>query len=256
EILVGNVFEPDQAEVSPDDFERLIAEAEHNLNAKWSEPLHLSGVPHGGLQLIGAPDSLLDAAEAEHVDLLVVGTRGTGHLAGLHLGSMAHHLAHLTRGPLAIVPSAGATATIDRIVVGVDGSAGSESAVSWCAGLAAACNADVIAICAFEPHPRWGSSDRDVATRRAAVEAAVSSVWVAPLRDAGVTFRTRVVEGKHPGAALASAATDEGAGLLVVGTRGLNDVVGSRLARMPLQLVHHTHLPVILIPPNPMVDAP
>ena len=62
EILVGNVFEPDQAEVSPDEYERLIAEAEHSLNAEWSEPLRGSGVQHRGLQLIGAPDSLLAAS--------------------------------------------------------------------------------------------------------------------------------------------------------------------------------------------------
>ena len=33
------------------------------------------------------------------------------------------------------------------------------------------------------------------------MEAAISSEWVAPLRDAGVTVRTRIVEGKHPVAA-------------------------------------------------------
>ena len=225
EILVGNVFEPDQAEVSPDDYEQLIADAEHRLNAEWSEPLRGSGVQHRGLQLIGAPDSLLAATEAESVDLLVVGTRGTGHFAGLHIGSMAHHLAHHTRAPLAIVPAAGATATIDRIVVGADGSVGSASAVNWCAHVAAAGSAEVIAVCAFESHPRWGLSNSDVASRRAAVEEAISSVWVAPLRDAGVTVRTRIVEGKHPVAALAAAATDEDAGLLVVGTRGLSEVV-------------------------------
>ena len=106
--------------------------------------------------------------------------------------------------------------------MGVDGSPGSASAVNWCADVAAAGSAEVIAVCAFECHPR-GLSDSDVAAIGwpAVVEAAISSEWVAPLRDAGVTVRTRIVEGKHPVAALAGAATDEDAGLLVVGTRGL-----------------------------------
>ena len=55
--------------------------------------------------LDGPPEVLLEAAEAEHADLLVVGNRGAGGLAGLHVGSVAHHLAHHTGRPLAIVPS-------------------------------------------------------------------------------------------------------------------------------------------------------
>ena len=73
--------------------------------------------------------------------------------------------------------------------------------------------------------------------------------WIAPLRAVGAVVRTPIIEGKHPLAALESAATEEDAGLFVVGTRGLSEVSGLRLDRLPLQLVHHTHLPVVLVPP-------
>ena len=39
EIVVANVFEPDQAEVSPDDYEKLIADAERRLAEEWAAPL-------------------------------------------------------------------------------------------------------------------------------------------------------------------------------------------------------------------------
>ena len=248
EVLIANVFEPDQAEVSPDDYEKLIEAAERRLTDEWAEPLRGSSVHHRCLQLTGAPDSLLAATQSESADLLVVGTRGAGHHAGLHLGSLAHHLAHYTLGPLVIVPLAGAAASLDRIVVGVDGSSGSATAVNWCASIAAARGATVTAVCAFEPHLHWGSSD-DGGGWRVAAEAAIGGEWTAPLRDAGVTVRTRVIEA-HPLAALAGVANDEDAGLLVVGTRGLSRIGGLRLGRLPLQLVHHTHLPVVLIPPD------
>ncbi len=248
EILVANVFEPDQTEVSPDGYERLVAEAAHRLAEEWATPLGRSDVQHRCLQLTGAPDTLLAATEAEGADLLVVGTRGAGRHAGLHLGSLAHHLAHHTRGPLAIVPLAGAAANIDRIVVGVDGSPGSAAAVRWCADIADASGAEVTAVCALDPHLRW-TPDEDPAGWRATAAGAISGEWTAPLRGAGAVVRTRIIEGKHPRLALEDAATDDDASLLVVGTRGLGGVGGLRLGRLPLQLVHHTHRPVILVPP-------
>jgi NADH:ubiquinone oxidoreductase subunit F (NADH-binding)/nucleotide-binding universal stress UspA family protein len=248
EVVVTNVFEPVQAEMSPDDYETMIADAERRLHEDWTAPLRGTGLRHRCIQLTGAPDSLLAAAEAEHADLLVVGTRGAGGRARLHLGSLAHHLAHHTRGPLAVVPVAGSTASVDRVVVGVDGSPASAAAISWCADLVADAGAEVTAVCAFDPHRRWGAR-HDPGAWRAAAEEAISTMWTAPLRDAGVEVRIAVVEDKHPLAALESAATDAKAGLFVVGTRGLSTVGGLRLGRLPLQLVHRTQLPVVLVPP-------
>lgn len=78
----------------------------------------------------------------------------------------------------------------------------------------------------------------------------MSNEWVRPLWDAGVTVRTRIVEDAHPLVALEGAAADEGASLFVLGTRGLSDAGGVRLGRLPLQLVHRTHLAVVLVPPG------
>lgn len=249
EVVVANIFEPVQAELAPADYQRLVAEAEHRLSAEWTAPLRRINIRHRPLQLTGTPDRLLTATDAEGADLLVVGTRGAGRHAGLHLGSLAHHLAHHTRRPLAIVPIAGAGMGVERIVVGVDGSPGSEAAVRWCADIAAASDAEVTAVCAFDPHPRWRLTEDEV-DWRATAEQAISTEWVAPLRAAGVEVRTRIVEDRHPLSALDKAAADEDACLFVVGTRGLGEVGGVRLGRLPLQLVHHTHLPVVLVPPG------
>jgi nucleotide-binding universal stress UspA family protein len=167
----------------------------------------------------------------------------------LHLGSLAHHLAHHTSGPLAIIPVAGAANDVDRIVLGVDGSPGSAAATAWCADVAAALRASVLAVCAVDPRPpRRGMADD---RWRAVAQAAISEDWISPLRAAGVDVRTTVTDGTHPLDALTAAAAQDGAGLVVVGTRGLSDVGGVRLGRLPLQLVHHTRLPVVLVPPGP-----
>ncbi|MGQ0434338.1 MAG: universal stress protein [Microthrixaceae bacterium] len=248
EIVVGNVFEPAQAEVSPADFDTQIAEADHRLTTQWSAPLDGSGARHRGLQLVGSPDILLDAGEEVDADLLVVGTRGAGHFAGLHLGSLAHYLAHRARGPLAIIPVAGAAAPVDRIVVGVDGSPGSTAAVNWCAAIAAACRAEVVAIHVPESLSRW-STKREAERVRADADAALNGAWTAPLRAAGVSVRTRVMDSTRPVTALAEAADHAAAGLIVVGAREFSEVVQLRRGRIPEQLVHHTQVPVVLVPP-------
>jgi nucleotide-binding universal stress UspA family protein len=198
-------------------------------------------------QLTGSIDALLAAAASEGAGLVVVGTRGPGRHAALHVGSRAHRLAHRTRGPLAIVPFAGAEAAIDRVLLSVDGAAGSQHALDWIAEVAPVAGVAVTVASSFDPglirRPR--AADR---ARREAIEGALSREWATSLRAAGLAVRTRVIETTHPVPALAAAADEEGAGWIVLGTDGLDDAGGLRFGRVPVQLVHHTHLPVVLIP--------
>ena len=83
----------------------------------------------------GRPPQVLvdDAAQAE---LLVVGTRGVGALSRVvHLGSVTSSVLHHATGPVAVVPE-GATITraVSRVVVGVDDSPRSRTALAWAAG--------------------------------------------------------------------------------------------------------------------------
>jgi nucleotide-binding universal stress UspA family protein len=247
EVLVANVVEVADAEVSPARYDAVRHDVETRLAGDWSAPLADADVAHRTLVLDGDPDVLLDASVREDADLLVVGPRGRGGFAALHIGSLAHHLAHHARRPLAIVPTRGAQASLDRVVIGIDGTAGSDAAAAWCADLATSIGADVLAVHVLDPPADWAPQG-DVSRRRAAVEQLLATTWTVPFAAAGVHVRTRVVEHAHPVAALATAATDDDAGLIVVGARGLGDVFGLRLGRIPIQLVHHAQLPVVLVP--------
>ena len=250
EIIVATAFRPGEAEVSPEHAADLTAQAEHRLATEWSEPLREGGVHHRPMLLAGSPNALLEAAEREDADLVVVGPRGRGGFRPLHIASLAHHLAHYTPRPLAIVPAPGARANITHIVVGVDGSEGSAAAVRWCADLAAAAQAEVLAVYAFEPFVEW-VPDYDPRSWRRQAEQEMEE-WVAPLRSAGVSVRTRIIKDVHPVGALAMAIEGEGADLAVVGARGLGGFSGLRLARVPIQLAHHTQIPIVLVPaPTP-----
>jgi len=246
EVTAVYAFAPGTSELSPAYAEVLRAEAEHRL-AEWCDDATSPGSVDP-LLVDGDPNALLDAA-AQSADLLVVGTRGAGGFAHLHLGSVAHHLAHHTQVPLAIVPTSAAGHQVKRIVVGVDGSAGSAAAVAFCATLAPLLGAPLAAVYAHEPFTEW-ISDSVSRTWSQSAEAEIRR-WVAPIEDNGVAVAIDVERDIHPIAALCRAIDAEPDTLAVVGTRGLGGISGMRLGRVPIQLVHHTGAAVVMVPQPP-----
>jgi len=255
EIILANVIEPHQAELSVGDAERLATDVEHHLLTDWSAPLQSTSVTWSTVVLTGEPDALLEAADREDADLIVVGTKSHGTHTWLHIGSLSHHLAHLARRPLAIIPESAAHVAADRIVVGVDGSEGARAATKWVADLASETGAHVRAVYVFEPFAEW-VSEADPNSWIRAAQNKLGSDWIEPLHAQRVAVETSIIEDVHPVAALTTAAGNEGAGLIVVGTARVRTATGMRLGRIPLQLVHHAQVPVVLVPPGPSEPDP
>lgn len=236
-------FEPPPAEGQSIAYRIQRKEAEERL-AAWSAQVD-SPVAVSPLLVDGNPDALLPIV-AEKADLLVVGTRGAGGVAHLHLGSVAHHLAHRVSVPMAIVPVGAATQRVARIVVGVDGSSESAAAVEFCATIAPLLGVSVVAVYAFEPFAEWVPADDPNSWRRTAVTNVRS--WVAPIEAAGVPVRVEVRRDIHPVGALRAAIDEAPDTLAVVGARGVGGFSGLRLGRVPIQLVHHSGAVVVMAP--------
>jgi nucleotide-binding universal stress UspA family protein len=141
--------------------------------------------------------------------------------------------------------------SIDRIVVGVDGSEGSSDAVLFCADLASAVGAEVVAVHAFEPLALLGKVEPpvDFAAVKDQIGTLLHDDWCQPLAERGVAFRIAVVE-DDPVTAMVDAAQAEGADLVVVGTRGLGGVKGLVLGSVATKLPHRCPVPVTIIPPR------
>ena len=246
ELVVASAWQPAFWEVSNEEFELLRAEARDDLDA-WCGLARAADVPFREVLLDGDPRAqLLAAADAEEADLVVVGARGMGgHADALHLGSVTHHLVHHTSRPLAAIPPAARPAWPAPVVVGVDGSEGSFRALAWCQEMAGAVATEVIVVHAEEPLAEWVPHSNPDSWYQVALEH--GEEWVAPLRHAGVTARVLVAEGSAVDA-LTDAATREQAGLLVVGSRGLGGITGLRLGSTALKVLHHGHLPVVMVP--------
>lgn len=142
--------------------------------------------------------------------------------------------------------------TANRIVIGVDGSGGSEDAVEWCASIAQGLGADVVVVHALTlaDYPQLAipvpSSD---AAWRQELAATVNDVWCKPLREAGVPFRVVMVDDIAP-RTLMRIADDEDAVMIVVGTRGRGGFKGLLLGSVGLQLAHYSRRPVTIVPPR------
>lgn len=245
-LVVATVWGPSQAEMPEAQTRAERDQTLHLLQDSWAQPAHAIVDPVESVLLDGdSPDALLDAADRVDADLVVVGTRGRGGFAGLRVGSFSDYVAHRTTRPLAVIP-ADAKPGVGRIVVGLDGSEGYPGVVGLCIALAEPLGADVIAVYAHRPHRNWlGSLPEDwEAPGRAALDD-----WTAPLRDAGVTVDTRLVDTDHAADALLDVAAEVNADAIVIATRDFSGYRLLRLGGVTMQLVHHSNRPVIIVPP-------
>lgn len=82
-----------------------LEEIEELFSRDWCEPLRTLGVEHRRELRYGPPvQTLIDAADRDEADLLVVGSRGCGGSSALLLGSTSSRLANASTRPVLIVP--------------------------------------------------------------------------------------------------------------------------------------------------------
>jgi nucleotide-binding universal stress UspA family protein len=140
-----------------------------------------------------------------------------------------------------------------RIVVGVDGSQGSITALKWAVVQADLTGATVEAIASWQYPVQYGTAygwtasafegDTYAATMAKALDDTVAEVTAQMSNP--VTVLAQVVEG-HPAEVLLQAAAS--AELLVVGTRGHSTFAGIVLGSVSQHCVQHAPCPVVVVP--------
>lgn len=198
-------------------------------------------VAHGG-----ASEVLLDAAA--NGALLVVGNRGRGGFARLLLGSTSTQCATHAEVPTVVVPCDRPPAVTRRVVVGVDGSPNSLTALSWAIDFVGAGGA-IQAMWVWDASPLAVGADEfffpdagETAQNR--FDHLVDRVLPAAARRS-VCVERSFVRGT-PRRALAEAAAD--ADLLVVGARGHGAVGAALLGSVSTWLLHHVDCPTAVVP--------
>jgi nucleotide-binding universal stress UspA family protein len=142
-----------------------------------------------------------------------------------------------------------------RILVGLDGSAGSARALAWAIDLAKPLDAEIVAVyvaqllsptaigyglAPVELPPDW----LDDLRRR------FENEWSSPLKQAGIRYRTVFqTDSPAPAPTLIAVANEVDADLIVTGSRGLGGFGELLLGSVSHQLVLHAPIPVVVIPP-------
>ncbi len=197
---------------------------------------------------IGSPIGVLESA-AERAQLVVLGDRGLGGLAGLVLGSVAVGLAARAACPVVIVRG-DRTGAEGPVVVGVDGSPTSESALAFAFDAAATRQVPLIAVHAWWPTPFEDAVDPMVGWDAVVAEENATLAerlagWGQKYPDVAVR---RVVVRGAPTHALVDASQE--AQLVVVGSRGRGNATGLLLGSVSHGVIHGSHCPVAIVRPD------
>lgn len=190
----------------------------------------------------GPPAKVL-LSEAADSDLVVVGTRGRGRVAGALLGSVSRQVAAAAPCPVVVVPAEASLDVDGSVVVGVDGSTGSRAALRW-AGANATGQIRVVHVLEHlfdpiydDPGIDWGDP---LETGRQLVEMFVAET----LGDRGDVV-TSVAEGS-PRSALVEAATPKS--MIVIGARGATGLDGLLLGSVATAVLVEAQVPVVVLP--------
>mgnify|MGYP001221137279 CR=1 FL=1 len=201
-----------------------------------------------GETVLGAPGYAIVSASHDD-DIVVVGaTSHPGRLTDL-LGSVATVVVHRAKGPVVVVHGADRRdASLGRIVVGVDGSKGSEAALLWAAEEAARCNAELVLVHGWSyPYQgvRTGVSEPRDDMRLDAMRTLEASALRAKQLAPGVRAHSIISE-ESPAKAIIDAAMD--ADLAVVGTRGHGGFTALLLGSVSRTVLQHSPVPVVVVP--------
>ena len=213
-----------------------------------------------------AASVIVDTARQMGADLIVLGARGHGVIAGALLGSVSAEVVDQTHSAVLVArrPSTG------RILIGTDGSEVATSAAAFVGGSGLFPAAETRVVHAIDLHPDWwmGFTPGDAVlaadayatvveeSRQRASE--VTSAAADLLRSNGLSPSTGVLDGPAA-AAIAEEARTWSADVVVVGTRGNGLLKRLLVGSTARSLLHHADASVLIFrgpPTSGAADGP
>jgi nucleotide-binding universal stress UspA family protein len=255
-MYVGPAYDPREAASA------MVEETANEVRAAYPELTVITDVR------VGTGSHALITASPEAA-LVVVGSRGQGGFAGLSIGSVAAQTAAHAECPVLVVRPTedradGSAEPIDAapaatrnlpVLVGVDGSPVSESAIEFAFEEAGLRRVPVLAIYVWWQIPthtfgpdlpgRYGLQQASEEADRVLAE--MMAPWMTKYPD--VPVQLRAVQGFNPSQELIDASRE--AGLVVVGSRGRGGFSGLLLGSVGRDLTGHAHCPVAVVHPTP-----
>lgn len=200
-----------------------------------------------------APQEIAALAERDTADLIVVGSRGLGPIRSMLLGSVSQEVIDLAPTPVLVVRQPAVT----RIVFGADGSPGAEAAEQTLAALPVPAGTAVrvvsvaeiirpstigLAPALYGEAMAWQVESEADALR---VHQKLAEDAADRLRAHGMQVTSEARAG-DPAGELLAAATEAGADLIVVGSRGRTGLARLVLGSVARRVVQHAKASVLI----------
>jgi nucleotide-binding universal stress UspA family protein len=247
---------------------RESIEARGRAVIERSEPqLAAIGARVQSYALQGDPaDVMIEWAQSNRADLVVVGNKGMGGRRGRLLGSVPNAVAHEAPCAVMIVPTQEEGQMLGTVVVGTDGSERAGRAVVHAAELAGMFGATLHLVYAFKGVAQataeamasgavvTAPSDlsAEVAQEAAVVGGGLEGQAEA-LRARGLVVETHAIAANPPSAIL-DTANQVGADLIVVGNKGMTGAK-RMLGSIPNTISHSAECAVLIVPTDVRDDA-
>jgi nucleotide-binding universal stress UspA family protein len=217
------------------------------------------GVPYRMLQEIDhAVDGILNVAEREQVDLIVIGSRGLTGIKELFLGSVSQGVLHHAHCPVLIACGAGdlcEESGFQHILLAADGSEGAHKAAIAAVNLCQKFAGTLTVLNAFEPLPSLVNIPDDGSDPVADPAPDLYSRQVlnrvrkdveCTAQETGVTCTFRQERGRAEETILRFA-REQGSDLIVMGSRGLGGFKRLLLGSVSNHVAHHAPCPVLIV---------
>lgn len=188
-------------------------------------------------------DALLELGR--EADLVVLGAHGGSGLPGRLLGSIPERVISYAAGPVAVIRPLREDHE-NRIVVGLDGSPCSRTALAWALREARLTGAGLDAVVAWEWSPQYAVypyGPTEDAFAAAAHQLADAELALVADEDRALVT-PRVLRG-HPAAALTEAART--GAMLVVGSHGAGGGFRHLIGSISLKCARHARVPVVVV---------
>ncbi|HEU5102902.1 MAG TPA: universal stress protein [Roseiflexaceae bacterium] len=205
-----------------------------------------------------AAEVIVEAAQGQHVTMIVIATHGYGGLKRWALGSVADKVIHAASAPVLVVRTAtpARAPTLRRIMVPLDGSALARQALPLAIRLAKSAHAELLLIQAItttlEAHPGFATRGRPIPQLAEMIDAlrdqATSELdtQADALRARDIVVKSAIVDG-HAAEVLVDEAEWRKADLIVMATHGYSGLKRWALGSVADKVLHATTTPLLLV---------
>jgi nucleotide-binding universal stress UspA family protein len=218
--------------------EKLVRSAEEVARAEMTNIIT-------NIQQGEAYEKIVDVAEEENCDLIVMGRRGLRRLERMLMGSVtARVIVHSTKDVL-IVPR-GASVGWDNTLLATDGSAHSEAALDRALYFASSRGGTLTAVSVVDIYPEFFAEAPEVVEKMEKKSAEILEGAVRKARAAGVEMESVLLRG-NPAEEIVGLAGQKEAGLIFMGSRGMSGLRKIVMGSVTEKVIGLTSCPVFVV---------